>query len=98
VVSVTPRHRLQEAEGAPGSVTLAKKISLVPTGDRAPYRPACGESRYRLRYPSPNNCSGGSSSSTIIISVVLVDSVKKSSLPLFILHAFVLENLCIVPL
>ena len=38
---------------------------------------------------------GGSSSSSSSISVVLVDSVKKSTL-LYNLHAVTRENLCIV--
>jgi hypothetical protein len=92
---------------------LTKRIGLVPTGDRVPYHPACGESLYRLRYPSPTSCSGGdggsvssssssggggSRSNTIIISAVLFDGVKKSILFLYILRALIHENLCFVPI
>ena len=72
-----------------------ENISCPHRESRVPYHPACGEILYRLCYPSPRNCS--SSSSTLIISVVLVDSVRKSSLLLYILYALILENLCIVP-
>jgi len=60
-VSVTPRPLftpekdpvpiVQEAGWAPGPVWTGAE-DLTPTGIRSPYRPACSQSLYRLRYPA----------------------------------------------